>query len=145
MTPFHASAFTLAIIALFSAQAHAAGAAQAATPIEDRFASLDGDRNDAVSLDEYAAEARARFDAMDSNLNGNVTVGEMDTADPQADGELSSAQKIALSDANQDGILSVDEYQATVQEQFEAVDANGDGSLDVAELKSGAPVRVPTP
>lgn len=146
MTLFHASALALSIALLFGGQAQAQTAdVEAATPIEDRFASLDRDRNDAVSPDEYAAQARERFDAMDSNRNGNITVEEMGAADPQADGELSSAQKIALSDGNQDGILSVDEYQATVQKEFKAIDANGDGSLDLAELKSGAPVRVPAP
>ena len=98
-----------------------------------------------LSLDEYAAEARAGFDAMDVDHNRNITVTEMDTADAQSDGEMSSAQKIALRDDNKDGILSVDEHQAAIEAQFGIIDANADGSIDLSELKSDVPVRVPQP
>jgi len=145
MTIFHASALALAIAALIGAPAAAVAGAQDATPTEARFTDLDRDHNNALSLDEYAAQARAEFDAIDDDRNGNITVEEMDDANPQSDGELSSAQKIALRDGNQDGILSVDEYQAAVKQQFETTDANGDDSLDLSELKSGIPVRVPKP
>jgi Ca2+-binding EF-hand superfamily protein len=82
---------------------------------------------------------------MDIDHNRNITVAEMDAADAQAEGEMSSAQKIALHDENKDGILSIDEHQATIEAQFEVVDVNADGSIDVSELKSGVPVRVPQP
>jgi uncharacterized protein YqfA (UPF0365 family) len=143
MTLFHASALAVAIAALLGAPLQVA--AQATSPVEAQFGELDSDHNDALSLDEYVAEARAEFDAIDADRNFSINVEEMDAADPQADGELSSAQKIALRDGNQDGILSVDEYLASIEERFRTIDANSDGSLDLAELKSGAPVRVPAP
>lgn len=139
----HASVLAIAIAA--SAAGPAAAAGQAASATEARFTALDRDNNDLLSLDEYAAEARARFDAIDIDHNRNITTAEMDTADAQSDGELSSAQKITLRDENKDGILSVDEHRAEVEERFEQIDANGDGSLDLAELKSGVPIRVPRP
>ena len=140
----HASVLTVAIAALSAAPVHATG--QAATTTTDaRFTALDRDNNDLLSPDEYAAEARTRFDAMDIDHNRNITVAEMDAADAQAEGEMSSAQKIALHDENKDGILSIDEHQATIEAQFEVVDANADGSIDLSELKSGVPVRVPQP
>ena len=43
------------------------------------------------------------------------------------------------------GVLSLDEFQASVEERFQAIDANQDKSIDLSELKSGVPVRVPTP
>lgn len=144
MNTFHANVLVVAVAALVGAQAHAYGG-QAVSPTEARFAALDRDNNDALSLDEYAAEARAEFDAKDIDHNGNLTAEEMDVADPQADGEMSSAQKIALSDDNDDGVLSLDEYQASVEEQFERIDVNDDESITLDELKSGVPVQVPTP
>jgi len=58
---------------------------------------------------------------------------------------MSSAQKIALRDENKDGILSVDEHLAAIEAQFEVVDVNADGSIDLSELKSDVPLRVPQP
>ena len=140
----HASVLTVAIAALLAAPVHATG--QAATTTTDaRFTALDRDDNDLLSPDEYAAEARTRFDAMDIDHNRNITVAEMDAADAQAEGDMSSAQKITLHDENKDGILSIDEHQAAVEAQFDLVDANADGSIDLSELKSGVPVRVPQP
>ena len=143
MNLFHASVLATVIAAAAAAPTAASG--QVAATTDARFTALDRDNNDLLSLDEYAAEARARFDAIDIDHNRNITVAEMDTADAQSDGELSSAQKITLRDENKDGILSIDEHQADVEARFEQVDANGDGSIDLAELKSGAPVRVPQP
>lgn len=139
----HASVLAVAIAALFGAPVRAAG--QAATTTDARFTALDRDNNDMLSLDEYAAEARTRFDAIDIDHNRNITVAEMDAADAQSEGEMSSAQKITLRDENKDGILSVDEHQAAIEAQFEIVDVNADGSIDLSELKSDVPVRVPQP
>ena len=143
MNLLHASILATAIAAGVAAPAGASG--QVASTTDARFTALDRDNNDLLSLDEYAAEARARFDAIDIDQNRNITVTEMDTADAQSDGELSSAQKITLRDENKDGILAVDEHRAEVEAQFEQVDANGDGSIDLAELKSGVPIPVPHP
>lgn len=143
MNILQANVLVASLAALLGAQAHAG--AQAVSPTEARFAALDRDNNDALSLDEYVAEARAEFDAKDIDHNGNITAEEMDVADPQGDGEMSSAQKIALNDDNQDGVLSLDEFQASVEERFQAIDANQDKSIDLSELKSGVPVRVPAP
>ena len=143
MNLLHASVLAVAIAALSSAPVRAA--AQAETTTDARFTGLDRDNNDILSLDEYAAEARAAFDAMDVDHNRNITTAEMNVADAQSDGEMSSAQKIALQDENKDGILAVDEHQAAIEAQFKVIDANADGSIDLSELKSGVPVRVPQP
>ncbi len=140
----HTSVLAVVAAALCGAPVHAAG--QAVTTTTDaRFTGLDRDNNDLLSLDEYAAEARTRFDALDIDHNRNITVAEMDAAEAQAEGEMSSAQKITVHDQNKDGILSVDEHQAAVEAQFELVDANADGSIDLSELKSGVTLRVPQP
>ena len=143
MTLFPASLLALVLAALSSAPAHAGGVGQAVSPTEARFAGLDRDASDDVSLDEFTAEARAAFDALDLDHNRSVSIEELDTSDPQADGELSPAQKIALLDANEDASLSIDEYLDTVEQQFQAIDSDGDGKLGLPELKSGGTVKVP--
>src|SRR5687767_2983235 len=140
----HASVLAVAIATLSGAPVRAAGQVETTTT-DARFTELDRDNNDMLSPDEYAAEARAGFDAMDIDHNRNITVAEMDAADAQSDGEMSSAQKIALRDENKDGILSVDEHLAAIEAQFEVVDVNADGSIDLSELKSDVPLRVPQP
>lgn len=132
---------SLALAALLLAALPPASAQTATT--EQRLA--DWDRNDdgALSLDEYRAEARAAFDAMDADRNGSVSAAEMDEAEPQAEGELSAAQKIALVDGNEDAVLSLDEYEDDVEVRFDRIDANGDDRLGADELRSGWPVAVP--
>lgn len=117
--------------------------AQAAATTEQRLAAWDRNNDGAFSLDEFRAEARAAFDAMDADRNGNLSGAEMDAADPQAEGELSSAQKIALVDGNEDGTLSLAEYEDDVEARFGRIDANGDDILGADELRSGWPVAVP--
>ena len=112
---------------------------------DERFTALDRDNSGTLMLDEYAAEGRARFDAMDVDHNFRVSAGEMEAAEPQRDGQMSAAQRIALEDDDQDGELSVDEHAAVVEAMFEQADADDDGSLEPAEFKSGYRIPVPTP
>ena len=135
----HASVLVVVIAAVPGAHVHAAGQAETT---DARFTTLDRDDNDMLSPAEYAAEARARFDAIDLDHNRNITIAELDAADAQSEGEMSSAQKIALDDDNKDGILSIDEHQAAIEAQFKVIDANADDSIDLSELKSDVPVRV---
>ncbi len=50
-------------------------------------------------------------------------------------------QSAAEADANQDGVLSLEEVQAVypdmTEEQFATVDLNGDGTLEDAEVQAG--------
>lgn len=112
---------------------------------DERFTTLDRDNSGALSLEEYAAEARARFDAMDVDHNFRVTAEELETAEPQGDGQLSAAQRIALDDDDEDGELSADEHTAVIEAMFQQADANADESLEPAEFKSGYRIPVPTP
>ena len=82
---------------------------------------------------------------MDLDHNFRVTAEEMDTAEPQRDGQMSAAQRIALDDDDEDGELSADEHAAVIEAMFERADANDDGSLEPAEFKSGYAIPVPEP
>lgn len=126
--------------ALFAAAAMAQTSAD-----EARFAELDRDGSGTLSLEEYAAGPRERFDAIDVDHNTRITAEELETYEPQGDGQLSAVQRIALDDGNEDGELALDEHDAVVEAMFERTDDNGDGSLDLAEFRSDAPVAVPQP
>ena len=140
MTTFRPIAFAVALCLAAPAWAQS----QAGTR-DERFTDLDRDSSGTLSPEEYAVEARTRFDAMDIDHNFRVTATEMETAEPQRDGQMSAAQRIALDDADEDGELSADEHAAVVETMFERTDANDDGSLDPAEFKSGYAVPVPVP
>jgi hypothetical protein len=115
------------------------------TPREASFARADSNGDGRVSPDEHREAAKAAFDAIDADHNYSITTEEIDVASPQRDGELSAAQRIALIDGNDDGILSDDENRLAAEAEFERLDVNGDGALELAEVKSGAPVPVPVP
>jgi hypothetical protein len=136
-----ATTLALAIAAAFLA---APASAQSAAGVDQRFSSWDRDRNDLMSLDEYRAEARAQFDEMDDDANGNVSAEEMEEAFPQSDGDMSTAQKIALDDANEDGVLSLAEHEDAVEKRFGDIDANDDDNIGRDELKSPWVVPKPT-
>jgi len=139
MTSFRPLAFAVALCLASPAWAQQAGSR------DERFAALDRDNSGMLSLEEYAVEARTRFDGMDVDHNFRVTADEMETAEPQRDGQMSAAQRIALDDGDEDGELSADEHAAVVEAMFGRADANGDGSLDPTEFKSGYAVPVPVP
>ena len=131
-------------LALAAALAAAPAHGQSTASVDDRFSTWDRDRNDLLSVDEYRAEARAEFDAMDDDANGNVNAQEMEEADPQSEGEMSTAQKIALQDANEDGVLSLAELEEAVEQRFQDIDANDDDNLGRDELKSPWMLAKPT-
>ena len=133
---------SLLLLALLPA---GAALAQATTPREAQFARMDADGDGRVTLDEYRDAAKAAFDALDADHNYGVDAAELEAAQPQRDGELSAAQRIALVDGNDDGVLTADENRVAVEADFERIDANGDDALDLSEVKSGAPVPVPYP
>ena len=140
MATFRPLAFAVALGLAFPAWAQLQGQTR-----DERFTALDRDNSGLLTLEEYAAEARARFDAMDVDHNFRVTAAELETAEPQGDGQMSAAQRIARDDGDEDGELSADEHAVVVEAMFGQADANADGSLEPAEFKSGYRISVPTP
>ena len=140
MTTFRPLAFAVALCLALPGWAQ-----DLAESRDDRFTALDRDDSGTLTLEEYAAEAQGRFDAMDLDHNFRVTAEELETAEPQGDGQMSAAQRIALDDGDEDGELSADEHAAVVEATFEQADANDDASLEPAEFKSGYRIPVPVP
>jgi Ca2+-binding EF-hand superfamily protein len=106
---------------------------------------MDTDKDGKISAVEHGSGAKAMFDAMDADKNAFVTAQEMDAAhkgrggaDGKASaGKMSSAEKIAVVDTNEDGKLSATEHAAGARRMFATMDENQDGALTKAELEAG--------
>lgn len=135
----------MVLVAAVLAVAAPASAQQATTGTGQRLSEWDHNRDGALALDEFAAEARTAFDAVDDDRNGNISAAELEDAAPQSEAGLSAAHRIGLVDANDDGTLALDEYEDDVEAHFEALDADDSGGLELAELEAGWTGRLPRP
>lgn len=98
---------------------------------------MDRDDSGQVSREEHAADAKARFDAMDADRNYHVSAKE--SADAQRSAAAANGAMGAAPDPNNNGELSASEAEANAEREFQALDANRDGTLDAAELKAATP------
>jgi EF hand len=104
---------------------------------QDKLTMMDTDGNGRITSEEQEAGAKARFDALDSNRDGNVSAMEMDAAGSNAmEGGLPSADKISAADADGDGSLSAAEHEAGSQAMYTQGDANKDGAIDAPEMEA---------
>jgi hypothetical protein len=62
------------------------------------------------------------------------------TPSPVVKGQYSTKQLLLLMDQDRNGKVSKDEFMAFMSAEFDSLDVNKDGSLDVAELTG---VRIP--
>ena len=100
---------------------------------------VDTNRDGMVSETEHVAGAKAGFDAMDVDHNGQVMTVEMDAYRKKMGNtdDTSSATRIKAMDINNDGMVSSEEYAANSQKAFDAMDANHDGMLSEDEMRIG--------
>lgn len=117
-------------------------AAKPLTSFEGKDANGDGK----ISQAEYAKAAQSIFQMMDADQSGTVTVQEMDAARAalgMAGSETSSEKIIQQADSDGDGKLTLGEWMANANAQFDAVDANKDGFIDRAEWDAAHPEAAP--
>jgi Ca2+-binding EF-hand superfamily protein len=102
----------------------------------ERFDALDTNHDGLVSKAEY--DSNALFKAIDSDRNYRITAGELEAIlGPQEDGMQSAADRIRVADRNEDGELNDEELRRAGEMRFDWLDSNRDGTLDLAEMKSG--------
>jgi hypothetical protein len=114
-------------------------AAEKTDPVSIMIKAVDTNRDGIVSATEHVAGAKAKFDAMDVDHNGQVTTVEMDAYRKKmgSTDDTSSATRIKAMDINNDGMVSAEEYAANSQKAFDAMDANHDGMLSEDEMRIG--------
>jgi hypothetical protein len=96
------------------------------------LARFDRDGNGVVTRSEMRTSETERFDKIDTNHDGQLTVDEIQVAHKEA-----AAKRFASKDANKDGKLSRDEVAKMPDAVFAHLDANKDGVLTADELAQG--------
>lgn len=134
MKPFFLTTAIAAALVLNAADATAAGHREAPD-----FATLDTDGNGALTLEELQAAGEARFAAVDTDGNGTVSAEEL-TAHMQSQAAERVERMIARLDANEDGVLSMDEMQPRggerrAERMFSRIDVDEDGQISAEEFE----------
>lgn len=124
-------------------------AAEYASGSKEMFSKMDSDKDGQVT----AAEMDAAHQSMMKNKGhakewkeGDATdekMADKKAYDPSGTGKsmpkmMSSEQKIAKMDTNNDGKLSAAEYTAGSKQMFSKMDKDGDGSLTAQEMREGS-------
>lgn len=96
---------------------------------------MDRDGDGRISLDEYLAEASARFKSIDSANRGRVDAADI-ASSPGAIARIDrhAARMVRRLDGGAAGYVSVDEFVAAAQKRFARLDRSGDGRLTPDEL-----------
>ncbi|KJZ19680.1 EF-hand domain-containing protein [Loktanella sp. S4079] len=106
-------------------------------PERPDFATLDVDADGNLTMEELQARADQRFADMDTDGDGALSAEEL-VAKRVADAEARVARMITRLDANEDGILQMEELQprggARFERMFERMDADQDGVLSEEEF-----------
>lgn len=124
------------VLALLASVPPGASAQVPAATAAEYFETLDSNQDGRVDQGEY--ESSNLFAQLDSDRNNRITAAELETIlGPQEDGTPSAADRIRLADNNDDGELSDEELRRNAEMQFDRLDGNADGYLDLAELKAG--------
>jgi len=89
---------------------------------------IDTDNDSSISLDEANLAASAKFDSLDTSLDGKIDRNEMK-------GHVSLAD-FREADTSKDKFLNKGEYMALVAKRFKTADKNNDGKVDTDELKT---------
>lgn len=109
---------------------------------EARFNMLDINGDGKVSKREYNSDAA--FARLDTDGNNRISVAELQAVlGPQADGELSAADRIRNIDRNQDNEITDEELRRGANSRFRWLDQNRDDEVDLSEFKSGFGIPAP--
>ncbi|MCB9383632.1 MAG: hypothetical protein H6509_03385 [Bryobacterales bacterium] len=101
-----------------------------------RMMERDIDGDGAIQRDEAPENFGSRFDRMDANGDGSLTREEMEAMRGRMQGP-----NLRNLDRNGDGKVTKDELPPPMQQRFERMDANGNGTLEESEM----PRRRPAP
>lgn len=114
------------------------------------FSKMDADKDGVVTAEEmdaaHESQARHGHSNQQAAARGEgpaeQRMGDKKAYDPSGTGKampkrMSSTQKIAAMDRNNDGKLTEEEHAAGAEKMFRQMDSDGDGSLTAQELREG--------
>lgn len=100
------------------------------------YSPLDANKNGKVELSEFQTARTGLIMSADKDGDGRVSAQELAQADGEAQGKPRPRVDDVFRrlDADKDGYLTKAEADTAVARRFKALDVNGDGVLETAEL-----------
>lgn len=101
-----------------------------------------------LTREEAMARADRRFDALDTDRDGKISVAERAALPQRPRGTVDGAtpmpgrahgmgdRMLERADADKDGVITREEFRAVAARGFDRQDANHDGRVDAAERKA---------
>lgn len=122
-------------------EAMGTGLAAQGGPRGGMFVQADKDNDGKVTLTEANQASAAKFAVADGNRDGFLDPTELAALKPPRGGHGPGHAGPAKHDKNGDGKLTKEEAPPPLQQHFDEVDTNKDGSLDQQELKAAREKR----
>lgn len=121
--------------AAFAAQPSAPAPGAHADFFQHMLQKMDRNGDGRISLDEYLAEAGAKFKSIDSANKGRIDAADI-AASPAAIARIDrrAERLVRRLDSSGAGYVTADEFAAAAQKRFARLDRNGDGRLTPDEL-----------
>jgi Ca2+-binding EF-hand superfamily protein len=106
-----------------------------------RFDRMDKDSNGDITLDEFSAAMANRMTEADTDHDGKVTVAELAAEIEKMRAERMAKRIIDRFDTNGDGVLTKAEVESRQKKMFALLDRNDDGKIEKSEQPHHRPMQ----